>query len=161
MALLFLGFCAIQSRNEPMKRSIFWHICLSNCQVFWWRKWKRNWSENVYLYPQQLSKFTLYGLSQNWVNFDHFEISVKRKLYSKLISKNYFDYFSPHTYLSKNQKVIISWNRDFCNFKLKFSAKWHWKANHWSNINKWKGLVCWMIGLFWFFWFCIFKRCEL
>ena len=89
------------------------------------------------------------------------KISVKRKLYSKFISKNYFDYFSPHTYLSKNQKVIISWNRDFCNFKLKFSAKWHWKANHWSNINKWKGLVCWMIGLFWFFWFCIFKRCEL
>ena len=89
------------------------------------------------------------------------KISVKIKLYSKLPSKSYFDYFSLHTYLLKNQKVIISWNRDFCNFKLNFSANWHWKANHWSNINKWKGLVCWMIGLFWLFWFCIFKRCEL
>ena len=89
------------------------------------------------------------------------KIGVKTKLYSKIFSKNYFDYFLPHTYLLKNQKVIINWNTDFCNFKLKFSANWHWKANYWSNINKWKGLVCEMIDFFWFFWFCIFNRCEL
>ena len=40
--------------------------------------------------------------------FTILKISVKTKLYSKLFSKNYFDYFSPHTYLLKNQNVIIS-----------------------------------------------------
>ena len=77
-------------------------------------------------------------LSQFWL----YKISVKINLYSKLFSKSYFEYFSRHTHLLKNQKVIISCNKDFCNFKIKVSANWNWKANHWSNINKWKGLVC-------------------
>ena len=58
------------------------------------------------------------------------KISVKTKLYSKLLSKNYIDYFSLHTYFLKNQKVILSCNRDFCNFKLKFSANWHKSLIH-------------------------------
>ena len=32
---------------------------------------------------------------------------------TKISGKNYFDYFSSPTHLLKNQKVIISWNRDF------------------------------------------------
>ena len=55
---------------------------------------------------------------------------VKTKLYSKLLSKNYIDYFSLHTYFLKNQKVLLSCNRDFCNFKLKFSANWHKSLIH-------------------------------
>ena len=30
--------------------------------------------ENVYLYPQEPSKPIMNDLSQNWVNFDHFEV---------------------------------------------------------------------------------------
>ena len=41
-------------------------------------------SENIYLYPQELSKFALYGLNQNWVNFDHFENKCKNKALFKI-----------------------------------------------------------------------------
>ena len=124
--LLLLGFCATERRNEPLKGSTLWRICLSNCWMSWWRKWNRNWSENVYLYLQELSRFTLYGLSQNCVNFDHFENKRKNKASFKITQlKLFWLLFTSYTYLLKNKKVIISWNRDFCNFKLKFSANWH------------------------------------
>ena len=135
MTLLLLGFCAIESRNEPLKRSILWHICLSDCQVSWWQKLKGNWSEKCISISVN-QNLPCMGWAETESILTVLKISVKTKLYSKLLSKNYFDYFSPHNYLLKNQNVIISWNRGFCNFKLKFSANWHWKANHWSNITK-------------------------
>ena len=130
MAFLLLDFYAIQSRNEPMKRSILWHAYLSNCQVSWWRKWKKT-EVKMYIYIHRSYENLP---CMNWAKTESIltilKISVKTKLYSKLLSKNYIDYFSLHTYFLKNQKVILSCNRDFCNFKLKFSANWHKSLIH-------------------------------
>ena len=102
--------------------------------------WSESTQEGLLVFEDQLWSVQ----SNKWVINEQKLIRILAQIgvWLEIISKNCFDYFPPHTYLLKNQKVTISCNRDFCNFKLKFSANWHWKANHWSNINKWKALVC-------------------
>ena len=58
------------------------------------------------------------------------KIDVKTKLYSKLSSKNYFDYFSSHTHLLKNQRLSSGETEIFGKSSSNFNVKCHWKSNH-------------------------------
>ena len=111
--MALLGFCTIQSRNEPIKRSILLHSFKSNFQMPSWMKWKGNWNWNKYLYPQKLSKSIFYIFSQKWVKFDRFG--------NNYLNRAFFEVIETDKLCIK--QTVLKQKLNLINFKIKFHSK--------------------------------------